>query len=340
MTNPSNRSGGQGGASTPVPPRGAKKGRQNASKGGDGAATRQRPAAGGRPQGAKGRQARQAAQRRNRMIAILSVVVVLAVVAVVVILGVSSGSGSTPRKPATPQAVQAVTSIPISTLTAASSQFGGLVPAQPAAGGALTSGGKPELLYIGAEFCPYCAAERWPMVIALSKFGTFSNLQTTRSATTDMDIGTWSFYGSTYTSQYLSFASYEEYTNERKGSGYKPLETVPGPANQVWAATEANTANGQGFPFLDFAGKYTIRTAQFDPTLIQSRSFDSILGVVGKNDNTVGADIDASAAMFTKYLCGITNNQPGSVCSAVANVPAPVVNSGTGSGSPSSSGNG
>jgi hypothetical protein len=32
------------------------------------------------------------------------------------------------------------------------------------------------MLYIGAEYCPYCAAERWPLVMALSKFGTFSNL--------------------------------------------------------------------------------------------------------------------------------------------------------------------
>ena len=26
----------------------------------------------------------------------------------------------------------------------------------------LTLHGKPELLYIGAEFCPVCAVERWP----------------------------------------------------------------------------------------------------------------------------------------------------------------------------------
>ena len=37
---------------------------------------------------------------------------------------------------------------------------------------ALTSGGKPEILYVGAEYCPYCAAERWAMVVALSRFGT------------------------------------------------------------------------------------------------------------------------------------------------------------------------
>ena len=36
-------------------------------------------------------------------------------------------------------------------------------------GASLTSDGKPQMLYIGAEFCPYCAAMRWSMAVALSK---------------------------------------------------------------------------------------------------------------------------------------------------------------------------
>ena len=40
----------------------------------------------------------------------------------------------------------------------------------------LTADGKPLVLYVGAEYCPYCAAERCAMVQALSRFGTFSNL--------------------------------------------------------------------------------------------------------------------------------------------------------------------
>jgi hypothetical protein len=29
--------------------------------------------------------------------------------------------------------------------------------------------GKPEMLYIGAEFCLYCAELRWPLAVALSR---------------------------------------------------------------------------------------------------------------------------------------------------------------------------
>ena len=33
--------------------------------------------------------------------------------------------------------------------------------------------GKPLVVFVGAEYCPYCAAERWVMVMWLSRFGTF-----------------------------------------------------------------------------------------------------------------------------------------------------------------------
>ena len=48
-------------------------------------------------------------------------------------------------------------------------------PLEPVTGcpAALTGpSGSPELFYYGAEYCPYCAAERWSVVIALSRFGT------------------------------------------------------------------------------------------------------------------------------------------------------------------------
>jgi Domain of unknown function (DUF929) len=50
---------------------------------------------------------------------------------------------------------------------------------------ALTASGKPEVLYTGAGFCPYCAAVRWPLIVALSRFGTFSGLAPARSAITN-----------------------------------------------------------------------------------------------------------------------------------------------------------
>ena len=42
-----------------------------------------------------------------------------------------------------------------------------LLTGQPA----LSIGGRPAVVYVGAEFCPYCAAERWALVAALDASG-------------------------------------------------------------------------------------------------------------------------------------------------------------------------
>jgi hypothetical protein len=51
----------------------------------------------------------------------------------------------------------------------------------PVSGPPLTENGKPEVLYVATEFCPYCVAENWALIVALSRFGSFSGLSTSRS---------------------------------------------------------------------------------------------------------------------------------------------------------------
>ncbi len=51
---------------------------------------------------------------------------------------------------------------------------------------ALISNGRPEVLYVGAEYCPYCAAERSAVAVALSRFGTLHGLGQTASSPNDV----------------------------------------------------------------------------------------------------------------------------------------------------------
>ncbi len=57
----------------------------------------------------------------------------------------------------------------------------------------LTYNGKPTFVYMGAQGCPFCAGMRWPIVIALSRFGNFSKLFYDRSATSDANVPTFTF---------------------------------------------------------------------------------------------------------------------------------------------------
>jgi hypothetical protein len=260
---------------------------------------------------------------------------VIVVIAVLVVVGLSSGTAkAAPRTPVPPATSHALQSVPLGTLVAGFSKVGnGLHPATQLNGPPLTSGTKPEFLYIGAEFCPICAAQRWPMVVALSQFGTFTNLQQTRSAVRDGNIATLSFYGSTYSSPYLTFTPVETTTNQPKGNYYQTLET-PTPAQQaLWSSTLGGTLS---FPFLSIGGKYVLNTSQYPATLLIGHSFDEIASSVGNNNTTIGANIDGSAAALVKYICGITGQKPAATCAAVANVNAPV--SSTTSGANSSAG--
>jgi hypothetical protein len=45
----------------------------------------------------------------------------------------------------------------------------------------LTLNGNPLIAYIGSDFCPYCAATRWPLAVALARFGTCKGLHITVS---------------------------------------------------------------------------------------------------------------------------------------------------------------
>jgi hypothetical protein len=249
----------------------------------------------------------------------VAVVVLLVAALVGVKLGGGSASGA-PRQPAPPSVVARLTNVPVSTLTAAATKVTNLNGGQTISDPPLTAEGKPELLYIGAEFCPVCATERWAMLVALSHFGTFSNVSETHSAVSDGDIPTLSFYGSTYTSPYLTFVPVEVTTNQPSGNYYKPLQTPTAAENALWQAKEPQQ---QSFPFIDIGGRWLLETAQYPPQTLEGHSFTEIASSVGSNGNTIGAAIDASAAQLTKEICAVTGQQPTSVCHSVASVSTP-----------------
>ena len=112
----------------------------------------------------------------------------------------------------------------------------------------LTYKGKPEILYVGAEFCPYCAASRWAMILALMRFGNFTGLKYSESSATDVysDTPTFTFVNSTYSSRYLSFLSFE---TETRVAG-TPLQVMDQISQGIY------NKYGDAIPFLDFGNKY------------------------------------------------------------------------------------
>lgn len=275
---------------------------------------------------ARGPATRQVAQRRRnqRNLAIAASVVVVVVVAILVIVKVGGGgshsSGTTlpssaiVRPPASASAQAAVTGLPLATLVHAAETVSTHSASPPAAlpSGAtpLTSGGKPELLYIGAEFCPFCAAERWPLVMALSKFGTFGTLLTTSSSPTDTNPSTPTFFfsGSSYSSPYLVFTPVE--TEDRFGH---PLQA---PTADQTALIQSYDSGGT-IPFVLIGGKFGFVGAQYEAGPLAKMTFDEAATYLASGTNTTSRDAEAAAGHLIGAICSLTGNQPAQVCSAV-----------------------
>src|SRR6266567_1414184 len=275
---------------------------------------------------------RRADQRRKGLIAGGSIVVVLAVV-VALIVAKSLGGSPAKASGATASATVAATvgrdiaSVPAATLdeVAAGPTYPGKGSVYPhairtisPAGAILTSNGKPQVVSVGAEYCPYCAAERWALSVALSRFGAFSGLHLIHSSSTDTDPSTptVSFYKATYASKYVTFT-----TTEAQKVDKTPLQPVTALDKSLMAKYDAppyvpSSQYDDSFPFVDFGNRYVIDGASYDPLLLANLTWQQVGADLANPKSPVGQAIDAAANHITAAICKVTNNQPGSVCTS------------------------
>lgn len=261
---------------------------------------------------AKVRAAQQ--QKRQRMqwsVGIIVLVVAGVIVLVLAKMSQPDNSSSSSLKPtsAPSSVVDDIAAVPLPNIVAAHAQrqkgdatFKGLLPAT---GKPLVQNGKPEVLYMGAEYCPYCGGERWALAVALSKFGTFSGLQIMHSAE-DL-IPTLSFSKATFTSKYLAFTPIE--LKDQQG---KDLEKAT-PAQMALLS-----AQGGSFPYINFGGKFIQSGASLDVSVLKDMSQKKIAASLdGKGDlQSVPTQVNSAAGEFIKALCTLTKGQPGNVCKA------------------------
>jgi hypothetical protein len=205
-----------------------------------------------------------------------------------------------------PALYQNLTTVSDSTLSTIGSNQPGLSP--PTSIGntvTLTSNGKTEILYIGAEFCPYCAAERWSMVVALAKFGSFTNLEYMASAADEGDYATLSFRNASYSSPYnLTLV-----TVENEDRNHNTLQTPTATEQQLW-----NEYNPNSYPFVDIGGEYVLRTSQFGYAALSNLNWTQIGSQLNNPQSSIAKAIDGAANQLIGTICKIDGGQPSSVC--------------------------
>jgi hypothetical protein len=260
--------------------------------------------------------ARKAEQRRRLYAVVGSAVGVIAIVAAIIVVKSLQGHAKQGGTSSTSSTFKGVTTVPAATLNTVGA---GPLPASglPIKGitdTVLTSAGKPDMLYIGAEFCPYCAAMRWSMAVALSRFGTLGPLTGIHSNSTDVDpnTATLTFLHQQYSSKYLTFTSIE---NETVSHG--PLQNPTKAQQALWAKYDSSNG-GLGYPFIDFGGKVVLTGPLYDPAVLKGLSWSQISNQLKNPNSTVTKNVLGAANYVTAAICKMTNDTPSTVCKSGA----------------------
>lgn len=227
------------------------------------------------------------------------------------------------RTETAPSVLHALASVPASTFNSVgvTAPGTGLSPPTPVTGGPrlASSAGKPLVLFVGSEYCPFCASERWALVVALSRFGTFSALDDMQSSATSVFPGvqTFSFVHSRYESEYVAFDGIELYSNVPDAQGvYTSIASLSPNQQQLVAHYRPPGSSAEPFPFVDIANIVVAPTPGFSPAALAQLSQGSIVGDLKPGTTPVARAIVASANYLTAGICAATQQLPAAVCSS------------------------
>jgi hypothetical protein len=173
--------------------------------------------------------------------------------------------------------------------------------------------GKPEFFYMGGEYCPYCAAQRWAIIVALSRFGTFSNVSQITSS--EDNISTFTFHNSTYKSQYIDFVPVEASDNQGN-TLEQPTPDQQQLVNTYDAPPYTDAQSKGSIPFIDIANRLVSSGAYYSPNVLVGHSWDDIANQIQDPSTDISKGVLGAANYMTAAICLATQNQPASVCSA------------------------
>jgi thiol-disulfide isomerase/thioredoxin len=157
--------------------------------------------------------------------------------------------------------------------------------------------GKLLIFFMGAEYCPYCAAERWAIVRALSKYGQWSGLKQTMSAARDepfLNLPTYDLTEATYSSPNVEFVS-----REIKDREFKPLQKLLKTDEKLVRKYNPEKV----IPFLLIGGRFMQIEAGFSPKIFIGHTFRQTETELKKFESDIRKTIDDEATIISALMC-------------------------------------
>ena len=161
---------------------------------------------------------------------------------------------------------------------------------------ALIVNGKVGVVLISADFCPYCAINRWGLVIALMRFGDFTGLKYTRSGAADVypSSATFTFSNSSYSSSSVYFDAVE--TADTNG-------TRLGTPDALQMSLLEKYDRSGNIPFTAFGNKSILLGALASPQVLQGKNWAQIIEQLNNTNSPISQAVIGSANIFTAYIC-------------------------------------
>ena len=247
------------------------------------------------------RAARRRAEARRRFLAAAGAVaavlaIVTALVAVKLTTAPAHQTASESVAPAT--LVRQVTTGPAAALAQVRpGQATTLLQQVKTPGPRLTLDGKPAIVFVSEESCPFCAAERWALTVALSHFGTWSQLGITKSSATDIypNTATLSFRAARYRSAELTLSTTE--LTDNVGHLLQPQTALDARLIASYDVPPyVNSVDQSGaVPFLDIGNRYILAGAQYSPQVLAGLSAAQIANRLSNPSSPVAEAIDGAA---------------------------------------------
>ena len=159
-------------------------------------------------------------------------------------------------------------------------------------------------------------------MVALSRFGTFSGLGLSTSSASDIfpSTPTFTFHGSTYTSDLISFAGVETSTNQLTASGdaYEPLEALTAEQQRLEQTFNAPPYTSQAgtIPFLLIGNRFVVSGSSYQPDVLQGKTWQQIADALSDPTSPIATQVLAAANMLTASICELTGGEPSNVCTA------------------------
>jgi hypothetical protein len=240
--------------------------------------------------------------RRITIIGVIAAVVLLLVVGFYYAYEAANQNGSKANVLVSPQDFVTLRQLSLAPYGPSDSAFLNYVKVPPTQFTPFTSNGRPLVVTIEADYCPFCAVQRWPLIMALMRFGNFTNLKYMASSASEGDYPTFTFHATKYSSQYLVFQAFEQ--QDRNNN---PLDTVPTNYTSIFSNY------GSSYPFIDFGNRWVISGAMMQPESLGNDNWNQVFGSIQSND-TLGTQMKESTNVITALICKLTSNVPSSVC--------------------------